>query len=197
VQATGAGFLASAAASAALLAIAFVHELQRSPPPSHPVFTQSRPPLTGSATESLERSIEIRGFVSGRCELPPEGAKLIAEEAAKAAAIARPSRQLRIAATGGADGSPIENLASGCAALVARQRGDRNHRLAQSRAAGAQKLFMNEFEKAGGKRERIQWIDNPPRITRNINQPHDRSAVVTMVWHAAPTETASQPKRKD
>jgi hypothetical protein len=156
------------------------------PAPTHPParpkqeFRWPSPPLEG-ATPSPAKPLEIRGFSLGQCAIPADAPRAIARAAHYAARLSQTNQQGTATIVGGADGTPILSLRRKCAVLTALP-GTLNQRLAAARASIVKQLFLAEFDKAGGNRSTIKWIELPPIVTADIHQSRDRNAVLRIVW---------------
>jgi hypothetical protein len=162
-----------------------------------PAFHWPRPPLAGSPTPPRGWTIEIRGFDTGRCALPAGAAVSISREARAAAELSKRGLKANVTVTGGADGTPIANLRTECAARVPPD-SNVNRRLARSRGAVTKRLFLADFDKHGGNRQQLEWTERAPVTTANIDRPHDRNAVITLAWrrHSPESANASIEKRR-
>jgi hypothetical protein len=150
------------------------------PPSSRQEFVWPARPLEGTRTAPRTAAIEIRGFDLGQCAMPAGAAETIAQAAAEAARVSNADQDGSVTIVGGADGTPIRSLRRTCATSAALS-GTLNEHLAAARAVSLQRLFLAEYGKAGGTRP-LNWVHLPPVVTANLNQPHDRSASLRIVW---------------
>jgi hypothetical protein len=171
----GAGLLASSSTP--------TPPLSNATPPAAPKheFTWPGRPLQGSKTPASTKPLELRGFPLGECALSSNALEGVVGAAADAASLSKAGYRGDVTVVGGADGTPIYSLRRACAGRGTGP-GSLNGRLAKARAATLTDRFLAEFDKAGGNRSSLRWVHLPPVLTDNFNQPHDRSAILHIVW---------------